>query len=138
MKFNNENEIIEIIDSFETAVLPSINWKHREHLLLAAYFTASHDYETALEKMRSGILKLNDFHGVVTTPERGYHETLTCFWVKVISEYVKQNKNRSFFELVNEMIDLFDKDYPLKFYSREVLFSVEARFGFVEADLVKQ
>jgi hypothetical protein len=30
----------------------------------------------------------------------------------------------------------FNKDYPLRFYSRELLFSDEARARFVEPDIV--
>ena len=36
---------------------------------------------------------------------------------------------------VAEMTRLFDKDYPMKFYSRDLLFSEEARAKFVEGDL---
>ncbi len=34
-----------------------------------------------------------------------------------------------------KFFEKFDKDYPLKFYSRELLFSEEARKNFVECDL---
>lgn len=33
------------------------------------------------------------------------------------------------------MIEKFAKDYQMKFYSRELLFSDEARKDFVEADI---
>jgi len=33
------------------------------------------------------------------------------------------------------MVTLFDKEYLLTFYSRELIFSDRARAGFVEADL---
>ena len=35
----------------------------------------------------------------------------------------------------NELVARYDKDYPLKFYSPEFLFSDEARAKFVEGDL---
>ena len=37
----------------------------------------------------------------------------------------------------NELIATYDKDYPLRFYSREFLFSDEARIRFVEGDISK-
>ncbi|NJM53256.1 MAG: hypothetical protein HC846_07600, partial [Blastocatellia bacterium] len=72
---------------------------------------------------------------VVTTTERGYHETLTVIWTRAVYEYVKANPNKDLVKLANEIIEKFDKDYPLKCYSREVLFSIEARYGFVEPDI---
>jgi hypothetical protein len=35
------------------------------------------------------------------------------------------------------MIEIFDKDYPLRFYSREFLFSDEARARFLPGDLME-
>jgi hypothetical protein len=136
MRYNTENEIIEIIKLFEAAKLPHESWRHAEHLTMAMHYSLHFDFDEALNKMRSGILKLNDFHGVVTTNERGYHETLTVIWTRAVSDYVTANPEKSRLEMANEIIEKFDKNYPLRFYSRELLFSVEARFGFVEADLM--
>lgn len=136
MRYKTETEITEIISLFEAAELPHEAWRHAEHLTMAMHYALHNDFDEALHKMRKGILKLNDFHGVVTTNERGYHETLTVIWTRAVFEFVKANPNKKLLELANEIIETFDKDYPLKFYSRDKLFSVEARFGFVEADLV--
>lgn len=137
MRYKTESEINEIINLFEAAKLPHESWRHAEHLTMAMHYALHNDFDEALNKMRSGILKLNDFHGVVTTPERGYHETLTVIWTRAVFDYVKANPNKDLVEMANEIIENFDKNYPLKFYSRERLFSVEARYGFVEADLIK-
>jgi hypothetical protein len=135
MRYKTENEILEIINLFESAKLTHENWRHAEHLIMAMHYALHNDFDQTLNKMRNGILKLNDFHGVVTTNERGYHETLTVIWTRAVFDYVKANPNKHLLELANEIIETFDKNYPLKFYSRESLFSVEARYGFVEADL---
>ncbi len=135
MRYKTETEITEIIKLFESAKLPHESWRHAEHLTMAMHYSLHHDFDEALNKMRSGILKLNDFHGVVTTNERGYHETLTVIWTRAVFDFVKANPKRNLVKLANEIIEKFDKDYPLRFYSRERLFSVEARFGFVEGDL---
>ncbi len=137
MRFKTENEIFRIINLFEAALLPSEEWRHREHLTMAMFYSLNNNFENTLTKMRDGINKLNVFHGVVTTPERGYHETLTVFWVKTVFDCVKTNPNKNLIDLSNEIIEKFDTNYPLKFYSRERLFSVEARFGFIEADLLE-
>jgi hypothetical protein len=135
MRYKTENEITEIINLFEAAKLPHEKWRHAEHLTLAMHYAMHNNFDETLNKLRSGILKLNDFHGVVTTPERGYHETLTVIWTRAVFDFVMANPNGNLLETANKIIETFDKDYPLKFYSRERLFSVEARYGFVEGDL---
>lgn len=135
MRYETEDEILTVIEEFEAATLPHEKWRHAEHLTMAMHYGLHNDFEEALNKMRSGILKLNNFHGVVTTNERGYHETLTVIWTRAVFDYVKANPKKDLVELGNEIIEKFDKNYPLKFYSRERLFSVEARFKFIESDL---
>lgn len=135
MGYETEDEILNLIDSFKATTLKHENWRHPEHLIVALYFCLNNDFSKALMEMRKGILKLNKAHGVETTLERGYHETLTVFWVRSVFDYLKENPNKSLVKLASEIIEKFDKNYPLKFYSRELLFSKEARFGFVEADV---
>lgn len=135
MRYETEDEILSVVEEFEAATLPHEKWRHAEHLTMAMHYALHNDFDEALNKMRSGILKLNNFHGVVTTNERGYHETLTVIWTRAVFDYVKDNSDKDLVSLANEIIEKFDKNYPLKFYSRERLFSVEARFGFVEPDL---
>lgn len=135
MSYESEDEILSVVTAFESATLPHDKWRHAEHLLMAMHYALHNDFETALDKMRSGILKLNDFHGVVTTNERGYHETLTVIWTRAVFGYIKDNPNKDLVMLANEIIEKFDKKYPLRFYSHERLFSIEARYGFVEPDI---
>lgn len=135
MRFKTEDEIFRIINLFEAAILPNEEWRHAEHLLMAMFYSLNNDFDSALTKMRDGINKLNEFHGVVTTLERGYHETLTVFWVKTVYEHVETDRSKKILNLANEIIEKFDTNYPLRIYSRERLFSVEARFEFVEPDL---
>ena len=89
MRYKTEAEIFEVIELFEKAKLPHDRWRHAEHLTVAMHYALENDFEAALIKMRNGILKLNDFHGVVTTPERGYHETLTVVWTRAVFDHVK-------------------------------------------------
>jgi hypothetical protein len=135
MRYETEEEIFEVISAFESATLPHDKCRHAEHLIMAMHYALHNDFDEALNKMRSGILKLNAAHGVVTTNERGYHETLTVVWTRAVFDFVKASSNIGLVELANAIIKKFDKDYPLKFYTRERLFSVEARYNFIEADI---
>src|SRR5215203_2509829 len=135
-KFGNEREVLELVRSFENATIPHDDWKHAEHLVVALYYLTHHDIDTAYGKMRSGILNLLA-HGfkVDLTKEMPYHETITLFWMRTVAEYNASKNGASLLEKANEVAYKWDKDYPLKFYSRELLFSDGARAKFVEPDL---
>ncbi len=66
-----------------------------------------------------------------------YHETLTIFWMRTVADFNASKNGTSLLDKANELVATYDKDYPLKFYSREYLFSEEARARFVEGDLTE-
>ena len=137
MKYANEEEITVIAASFENATISRGEWRHAEHLTVALYYLYKYDYETALTKMRGGIFNLLRAFKVDLTVEMPYHETLTVFWMRAISNFINTKNACSLVETCNELIEKFDKHYPLKFYSRERLFSDEARARFIGEDVKK-
>lgn len=135
-KYKNESEVLELVRSFEEATVSRDDWRHAEHLVVALFYLTRHDPEIAYEKMRSGIFNLlvKKFE-VDLTKEMPYHETITRFWMRVVADFNTSTNGASLLEKANAVAYKWDKDYPLKFYSRELLFSDEARSGFVEPDL---
>jgi hypothetical protein len=91
----------------------------------------------ALCCLRSGIISYNQASGGENTHEKGYHETLTIFWSKIIHHYMSENGNLPLLELCNNFLESewASKDVPLKFYTKERLFSVEARAMWVAPNL---
>jgi hypothetical protein len=136
MKYETTNDIEELVSSFEKAELSRDDWRHSDHLVVALYYLSHHDLETATNKMRSGILNLlaNGFK-VNLSEEMPYHETLTVFWMRTIADFNASKNGEPLISKTAEMVERFDKDYPLRFYSRELLFSDEARARFLEGDL---
>jgi len=137
IKYEKESDILELVRSFEEATISREDWRHAEHLVVALYYLTRHDMDTATGKMRDGIFNLlrNGF-GVDLTKEMPYHETLTVFWMRVVAEFDGSKNGTSLPEKANELAAGYDKDYPLKFYSRERLFSDDARATFVEPDII--
>ena len=135
MRYKNEEEIVAVVESFERGTISRENWRHAEHLTVALYYVSKHDYEKALAKMRGGIFNLLRAFEIDLTVEMPYHETLTVFWLRTVANFLDSKNNCSMIEVGNELIEKFDKDYPLRFYSRERLFSDKARAEFVEADI---
>jgi len=135
-KYSTEKEIVDLVRSFEEARVSRDEWKHAEHLIVALHYISGDDLATATEKMRNGIrnLLVKGF-GVDLSKEMPYHETITVFWMRTVASFLEHSNGSSMPEKVSEMVGRFDKDYPLRFYSRELLFSDEARARFVEPDI---
>ena len=138
MRYKTEEEITYVVRSFENATVSRDAWRHAEHLTVALYYLGLHDIETATEKMRSGIFKLLAAFGVDLTKEMPYHETLTVFWMRTVANFNASKNGASLLEKVNDLVAGYDKDYPLRFYGRELLFSDEARARFIEPNLAAQ
>ena len=135
MRFKDEEEIEEVVRGFEDASISRDKWKHAEHLTVALHYLTLHDFGTATAKMRDGIFKLLKAFEVDLSKEMPYHETLTIFWMRTVAEFSSRNNGASLLAKANELVAVYDKDYPLKFYSHEYLFSDEARASFVDGDL---
>jgi hypothetical protein len=88
--------------------------------------------------MRAGILRLNAAHGVPTTPTRGYHETITRFYMRVVGHFVEQEEGGGdWAERANRLVARYGhRELPLRHYSEARLKSAEARAGWVEPDLL--
>ena len=135
MRYKDETEIAEVVRGFEDATISRDKWKHAEHLTVALHYLSQHDIETATAKMRDGIFKLLGAFGVDTAKEMPYHETLTIFWMRAVADFNASKNGSSLLDKANELVANYDKDYPLRFYSREYLFSDEARAKFVDGNL---
>jgi len=136
MRYCSENEIHELVSKFEDASVARDVWKHAEHLIVALVYVERYGLEAGTDKMRGGLFNLliKGF-AVDLTKEMPYHETLTVFWMRTVADFASSKNGASLLEKVNELTATYDKDYPLRFYSREFLFSDEARAKFVNGDL---
>ena len=136
MKYTNETEITDLVLSFENASIARGVWKHREHLVVALYYATHHKLDEAIDVMRRGLFHLlTEGFKVDLEKEMPYHETLTVFWMKTVADFNASKNGASLVDKANELVESYDKDYPMRFYSRELLFSDEARGKFVEGDL---
>ena len=129
-------EIETLVRGFEACTLPHSEWTHRAHLTVALWYLTHGSETEATERMRDGIQRLNESHGVPTTKERGYHETITLFWLRMISREVVSATTRSIVEMANNVARRYTNSrLPFEYYSRDRLMSWEARLGWVEPDL---
>jgi hypothetical protein len=136
-RYHSDHEIEAIVKAFETCTLPKSQWTHQAHLTVAAWYLASFSGQEAATLIRTGIKRYNAANGIVPSPTGGYHETMTLFWTCIASKYLLlADRDRPIVDLVNGLIDKCgDKNLPFEYYSRELLFSRQARFSWVEPDL---
>jgi hypothetical protein len=137
MFFKTDEEVVELAKSFEERTLPKSEWTHAAHLVVGLYYCYHNPPGVAKNLMSDGIYWLNDAHGTPNTETSGYHETLTVFWLRTVANHLeKAGRDKGLAELANGLIAAVnDTRLPLKYYSRERLFSVAARMNYVEPDL---
>ena len=123
----------EFVRRFECGEIRSEDFHHREHVRLAwAYLQRSGSIDEACERMRAAI---RAFARAAGKPGK-YHDTLTVFWVRLIADVSARVAGTPEFESVLPAhAYLLDKDTPLAYYSRERLFSDDARLSWQAPDL---
>lgn len=135
-RYRTELEILNLVENFRNRTLPIHEWTHEAHLVTALWFNKTYEEFEAICYLRSGIITYNVVTGGQNTPEKGYHETLTIFWCKIIREFINKNRELTLVDLCDTLFksEWTSKELPLQFYSRDLLFSVKARACWVEPD----
>ena len=75
--------------------------------------------------------------GGVNDDTQGYHETITQVYIAGVKAHLAEIElTVPLHEAVNSLLlsERGQRDLPLRFYSRQLLFSVLARRGFVPSD----
>ena len=121
--------------AFHAQTLPESAWTHRAHLRVAWLYLKRHTLDEAHVLLRVGIIRLNAAQGLVETPARGYHETLTRAWLALVADAARGGDWPDAARFVDANAARLAPDAPLRHYTRERVRSVEARARFVEPNL---
>ncbi len=121
----------EFLAAFEAAAIPRAEWTHEAHIRMAWLHLTRFPTDEACERIRVGIQKLNAINGVVD----GYHETITIAFMRMIAARLLLPESYGSFLARNP--ELYGRSLVaiLQYYTRERLFSSEARVQFVEPDV---
>jgi hypothetical protein len=79
----------ELVNAWETLVLPLDQWDHLAHVRVAFTYLKRHPFPEALDKMRAGIKAFNARHRVPETPTIGYNETTTHALMHLIAATIR-------------------------------------------------
>lgn len=121
--------------AFHDKALTHAQWSHEAHLRVAWLHVTRYPLDEAHLRLRAGILRLNERHGLVESPERGYFETLTYAWLALVAAAQREVGAPTSLALLEARPTLLDRTLPLRHYSRELLRTVRARAVLVPPDL---
>ena len=136
--FERDEDVSAIGTGLLACTLPREAWTHEAHLG-ACLWLLSERPDIDLDAEIGGIIRrFNESVGGVNDDTQGYHDSITRAYVAGVRLFLSETTATSLVERVNAMLlsDVGRRDWPLRFYSRELLFSVPARRGFVEPDLM--
>jgi len=136
--FSTDAEIERLGEGLLARSLERADWTHEAHLGATTYLVFRRP-DIDLDKELPGIIRrFNESVGGVNSDTEGYHETITRAFLAGVRLFLTEADLKDpLHNLVNELLlsPMGRRDWPLRFYSRPLLFSVEARRSFISPDL---
>jgi len=113
-------------------------WTHEAHLAACAWLILECPEILPERDLPHLVRRYNESVGGVNDETQGYHETITQVSIRGVRAALARSEGRGLCERVNALLQAPEgrRDWPLRFYSPELLFSKEARLGWVEPDLM--
>jgi len=136
--FSTNAEIEHLGEGLLACTLPREAWTHEAHLAATTYLVLRRPNIDLDEELPGVIRRFNESVGGVNSDTEGYHETITRAFLHGVRLFLEEaDAAKPLHELVNELLvsPMGRRDWPLRFYSRERLFSVKARLSHVPPDL---
>ena len=134
--YKSADESKALVSGFESCSITADEFTHGAHLTVAfSYLHLSGlSVSQATDRMREGLYRFLNHHGV---DRRKYNETITLFWMRLVRGFLdKTDTTRPTAEIADEMIKACGSSQLIfTYYSKELLFSEEARERCVETDL---
>jgi CDP-diacylglycerol--glycerol-3-phosphate 3-phosphatidyltransferase len=123
----------DFVAAFFSGRIPPTSFHHRDHLRLTWCLVRKEGVETASAMISSGIRHFATQHGQAAK----YHETMTQFWVRIVSHVIDARPEiATFDQFLETHPQLLDKTLPYHHWSRETMQSQAARAEWVEPDLL--
>ena len=136
--FASDTEIRRIGEGFLARALPKAEWTHEAHLSTTAWLILERPDILPERDLPDLIRRYNESVGGVNDSTQGYHETITQASIRAVRAALARSEGAGLCDRVNALLQAPEgrRDWPLNFYSRELLFSPAARLGWAEPDLM--
>jgi hypothetical protein len=122
---------------FLARTLAKPEWTHEAHIATTCWLIIERGDIAPERELPDLIRRYNESVGGVNSDTEGYHETITQVFIRTLRRVLAKSEGQGLAERVNAVLLSPEggRDWPLHFYSRELLFSKEARLGWLEPDL---
>ena len=133
----NDDAIRRVGEGFLACTLPKPEWTHEAHISTTCWLIIERADISPERDLPDLIRRYNESVGGVNSDTEGYHETITQVFIRTLRRALAERGGEALHARVNAVLLAPEgrRDWPLRFYSRELLFSVAARRGWVEPDL---
>ena len=137
--FVDAEDVRRIGNGLLDCTLPRADWTHEAHLAACLWLLTERPDILPERDLPVLIRRYNESVGGVNDDTQGYHETLTQLYISGVRRFLAETGAGGLVERVNALLASAagGRDWPLRFYSREVLFSAAARRGWVAPDLAQ-
>ena len=135
--FERDTDIRALGEGLLACTLPREAWTHEAHLGACLWLLSERPDIDVDAEIGTIIRRFNESVGGVNDDTQGYHDSITRAYVAGVRLFLTETSEAGLAARVNSMLlsDVGRRDWPLRFYSRDLLFSVAARRRFVEPDL---
>lgn len=133
--FADDAAVARVGEGLLTRTLPRAEWTHEAHLAAIAWLIRERPDIDLDARIAATIAGYNESVGGVNDDHHGYHDTITrCYLAGIRAFLASRGVEEPIHRLVNAMLaaPVGSRDWPLRFYSRKLLFSVEARRSWIE------
>lgn len=135
--FCDDAAVRHVGEGFLARTLPKAEWTHEAHLATCAWLLLERPDIAPERDLPDLIRRYNESVGGVNSDSEGYHETITQVSIRGARAALVRSEGQGLCARVNALLLAEEgrRDWPLRFFSHERLFSREARLGWVEPDL---
>ena len=134
--FADDAAITHIGEGLIAATLPKPEWTHAAHVAAAAHIVPARPDLMAERDLPGIIRRYNEAIGGVNSDTAGCHHSITLASIAAVRAGLLLVPAGTLAQRVNQLLAgmLNDKGWPERFWTRETLFCVAARRGWVAPD----
>jgi len=135
--FADDAAIRHVAEGLLARTLPRVAWTHEAHLASCLWLLVERPDIDPERDLRAIISGYNESVGGVNDETQGYHHTITMTFLSGVRGFlVRTDPALRLADKVNALLAAPEgrRDWPLTLYSRDRLFSVKARLGYVPPD----
>lgn len=134
--FPSADEVRLVGEGMLACTLPKEGWTHEAHLSTCLWLIVERPDIAPEHDLPGLIRRYNESVGGQNTDTAGYHETLTQLYIRGVRAFLAAQREGDLLALVNGLLQspIAPRGWPLRFYSRERLFSVDARRAWIEPE----